>query len=189
MTKTISVIKYGLLIVIVWFILHTLISLCIGLRDNVQSADVIVVFGNTVNTDGTPSKRLQARLDKAVELYNNNSGKYILVSGGFGKEGFDESQVMAEYLFIKGIPKEKVVLDPNGVNTQATVDNTVSILKDKNFNSVIVVSQYHHIPRILLTFRFVQDVQVYHAHANYWEARDIYSTVREFIAYYKYLFS
>ena len=43
-----------------------------GLTDEIHSADVAVVLGNTVNPDGNPSPRLQARLDKTVELYQND---------------------------------------------------------------------------------------------------------------------
>ena len=53
-----------------------------GLHDDVQHADVALVLGNTVQTDGTPSPRLQARLDKTLELYRAGYFPAIIASGG-----------------------------------------------------------------------------------------------------------
>src|SRR5262245_21950109 len=69
-----------------------------GLTDDPVPADVAVVPGNQVNPDGTPSDRLAARLDTALNLYRRGVVKAVLVSGGTGVEGFDEADVMAAYL-------------------------------------------------------------------------------------------
>lgn len=66
-----------------------------GLRDDVQVSDVGIVLGSKVMPDGTPSARLQARLDKAAELYRQGMFKHVIVSGGSGVEGFSEAKVMA----------------------------------------------------------------------------------------------
>ena len=41
-------------------------SWSVGLHDEAGLADVVVVLGNTVHPDGSPSARLRARLDKAI---------------------------------------------------------------------------------------------------------------------------
>ena len=51
------------------------------MRDDIHEADVAVVLGNTVNPDGTPSRRLAARLDLAVDLYQRGLFRNVLVSG------------------------------------------------------------------------------------------------------------
>ncbi|WP_196954959.1 YdcF family protein [Hymenobacter guriensis] len=68
-----------------WFLLHTTIITADGLFDTSRPADCIVVLGNTVNTDGSLSSRLKARLDKALALYRAGSSATIFVSGGLGK--------------------------------------------------------------------------------------------------------
>ena len=55
-----------------------------GLHDEIHSADLAVVPGNTVYANGTPSARLAARLDRALELYQQGLFPLILVSGGTG---------------------------------------------------------------------------------------------------------
>jgi len=113
-----------------WFIIHTLVITADGLKDELEVSDAAVVLGNKVELNGKPSKRLQGRLDKATELYENNYFKYIIVSGGTGKEGFDEAAVMKEYLAEKGIPDDKILLDSNGYNSYMTAKNTKAIMDD-----------------------------------------------------------
>jgi vancomycin permeability regulator SanA len=91
-------------VLFLWFIIHTILIVTDGLNDELADVDIAVVLGNKVELDGQPSNRLKARLDKSVELYGTGYFKNIIVSGGIGKEGFDEAKVMKEYLVNKGIP-------------------------------------------------------------------------------------
>lgn len=184
-------IKLGLLVFIVlflWFIIHTIIIVTDGLNDDLANVDTAVVLGNKVELDGQPSNRLQARLDKAAELYEEGYFEYIVVSGGIGEEGFDEAKVMKEYLVNKAIPAEIILEDSNGYNSYMTAENTSAIMKDLNLESVLVISQYFHISRTKLAFTKLGFEEVYSAHAEIFEVRDFYSIIREFPAYYKYLF-
>lgn len=70
----------------IWFSIHTSCIAIDGLNDEQGQSKFGVVFGNTVNSDGTLSPRLQARLDKAISLYFNHQIEKIFVSGGIGKE-------------------------------------------------------------------------------------------------------
>lgn len=173
--------------IFIWFIIHTLIITIDGLNDNIGVSDVAVVLGNKVDLDGNPSKRLQGRLDKAVELYEKEYFDYIIVSGGVGKEGFDEAVVMKKYLMNKGIPDEHILQDNEGYNSFMTAQNTKIIMNNMGLDSVTIISQFYHITRTELAFRIVGFEHVYSAHARYFELRDVYSLVREFFAYYKYL--
>lgn len=68
-----------------------------------------------------------------------------------------------------------------------TAKNTKAIMDDMNFNSATIISQFYHISRTKLAFKKVGLDHVNTAHAKYFELRDVYSLVREFFAYYKYL--
>ncbi len=176
----------AIVICISWFAVHTMLILIDGLTDDAQVVDMAVVFGNEVTPDGKPSGRLKARLDKAIEVFNNQQTKILMVSGGMGKEGFDEATVMAKYLNENHIPQENIIIDSDGINTESTVQNTLKIMKKNNFHSVMVVSQYFHISRAKLAFYKAGINEVYSAHPSYFEFRDIYSIFREFFAYYYY---
>lgn len=180
--------KYILIAVILWFCIHISIIVIDGLNDELLSVDVGVVLGNKIELNGQPSKRLKGRLDRAVELYKDKYFKYIIVSGGVGKEGFNEAQKMKEYLIKTGVEENKIILDSNGYNTLMTARNSRVIMEEMNLNTVMIISQYYHITRTKLAFKKVGFDKVYSAHSKIFEIRDIYSLVREFFAYYKYLF-
>ncbi|MEP7218001.1 MAG: YdcF family protein [Bacteroidota bacterium] len=159
-----------------------------GLSDTIAVADVAIIPGNTVQRDGTPSARLAARLDRAIELYRGKNIKDMIVSGGIGEEGFNEAAVMKQYLVAHGIPEDHVYPDSNGLTTYHTARNSVAIMKLHGWTNAIVVSQYFHIPRTILAMERSGISPVYSAHANYFEPRDIYSTLREVPGYIDYLF-
>jgi vancomycin permeability regulator SanA len=155
----------------------------------VEHADIALVLGNKVELDGTPSPRLKARLDKAAELYHAGYFPRVLVSGGIGKEGHDEAQVMAEYLVKKGVPQEMVLRDNEGNTTYDSARKTAQLAREQRFGRVLVVSQYFHIPRSVLALRKTGLEPVYHAHARHVEwLRDPYSITRELAGYITYHF-
>jgi vancomycin permeability regulator SanA len=173
--------------VLVVAFLASMLLVAAGLRDEIHEADVAVVLGNTVNQDGTPSNRLAARLDMAVELYRRGLFKNVVVSGGVGREGFDEAEVMKDYLVNQGVPRASIVVDSLGVTTAATAKNTAALAKLHGWSRVLVVSQYFHIPRCRLALSQAGLAPVFSAHARYFELRDVYSIFREVIGYAAYL--
>src|SRR5215813_5944516 len=151
-----------------------------GLTDNVTESDVGIVLGSKVMPDGTPSARLRARLDKANELFQLGKFKYVIVSGGTGKEGRSEARVMADYLASqKKVPHEAIILDEYGNTTQATAQNSAAIMKERGLTSAEVVTQYFHITRSRYALRRSGVARVCTAHARYVEMRDLYSIGRE----------
>lgn len=177
-----------LLVFPLWFMAHTVYIVADGLTDEIALADAAVVLGNTVERNGQPSERLKARLEKAVELYEKKLVGKIIVSGGFGVEGFEEADVMRDYLVSRNIPESLIILDKDGYNTHKTAVNTKQIMQRENLRSVIIVSQYFHITRTRLAFEKAGIEKAGAAHADYFEWRDIYSILREFTGFYSYLF-
>lgn len=180
-----KILKYFLFIFPSWFIIHSTCILVDGLYDDTGKAELAIIFGNTVNKDGTLSPRLKARLDKGLELYKDSTIKKIFVSGGLGKEGHYEGTKMAEYLIAQGIPADVIQVDNKGNNTYLTAKNTIETYP--SLENVIVVTQYHHITRAKLAMRKVGIKHVYGIHCDYFEGGDVLSIIREFFAYYKYL--
>jgi vancomycin permeability regulator SanA len=180
--------KYAAILLVfpLWFLIHTIYIVADGLTDEIAKTDVAVVLGNTVEPSGKPSERLKARLDKAVELYEKNLVGKIIVSGGFGVEGFEEADVMRDYLVSRGVSESDIILDRDGYDTHKTAVNTRAIMQANGFQSVTIVSQYFHITRTRLAFQKAGIENIYAAHAEYFELRDIYSILREFTGFYTY---
>lgn len=154
-----------------------------GLHDDVAPSDVGVVLGAKVLPDGSPSNALRARLDRTGALYHEGMFGHIIVSGGSGEEGFSEAQVMAEYLSAHAaVPREAILLDEQGNDTQATAVNSRNIMQAHGFKSATVVSQYFHVTRSRLALQWAGVPTVHGAHAYFWDSRDVYSLPRELIA-------
>jgi vancomycin permeability regulator SanA len=157
-----------------------------GLNDNIHQSDVAVILGNHVEPNGKPSARLQARLDRAVELYHQGIFQNTIVSGGIDANGTDEAAAMKRYLVDRGLPSSKILVDSGGNNTYLTAQNTSKIMTDRQWHSAIVISQYFHIPRTTAIFQRMGVTNVYAAHAKFFEIRDVYSTAREVVGYASY---
>lgn len=170
-------------------VLHYLIFMYPALKDNYENSDLIVVFGNKVETSGLPSERLKRRLDKAVKLYNEGTAKKIVVSGALGIEGFNEPDVMKKYLVGCKVAADDVITDSAGFDTFSTVRNVRAMPFVKNDSRIIAVTDYYHIPRAKMAFQKAGFKNVGAARANIApETTDIKSIIREFAAYYYYLF-
>jgi vancomycin permeability regulator SanA len=159
-----------------------------GLRDRIPISDLAIVPGNTIDPDGSPSKRLRGRLDKAIELYRAKRCTAILVSGALGREGFDESEVMKIYLLKQGVDSRHIFIDHQGTTTFETARFAAQLIRERGFKNPIVVTQFFHVPRCKLALKKWGISQVGSAHADYFELRDAYSTFREVFAYGAYAF-
>lgn len=180
-----KVFKIVFSILVFWFSAHSVYIIFDGLKDNNTKADVAIVLGNKINEDGTLSARLKARLDKSIEIYKNGRVKKIIVSGGFGKEGFWEANEMKKYLIKNQIPNQNIITDNFGDDTEKTVKNSIKIMDSLHYKSAITVSQYFHQTRTKMLFRKQVFQNIESASPHYFEWRDFYSIFREFFAFYK----
>lgn len=181
-----KVILASVLAPVIFYFMTISVILIDGFTDTAISADAAIVLGNRVDPPGVPSARLKARLDAAVQLFRSGKCRYIIVSGGTGKEGYDEAQVMKEYLVSQNIENIRIIMDNRGNNSYLTAQNSIRIAREKGWKSVIVVTQYFHISRTVMICKRAGFETVGSAHARFFEARDIYSTLREGAAFWYY---
>ncbi len=160
----------------------TLMLVAAGMREDVRPRDAAVVLGSKVELDGRPSVRLAARLDRGAALDASGAVRVLIVSGGLGKEGFDEGVVMRDYLVRSGVPAGAILVDSAGVDTQATAVNCARLMRQHRLQSVIAVSQYFHVPRTRLALEAHGIRDVGGAYARFFELRDLYSIARELVA-------
>ncbi len=128
------------------------IAVC-GLRDDLAPADVGLVLGSKVERDGQPSRGLRARLDRAVDCYRAGCFPQIVVSGGVGKEGYDEAAAMDAYLIAAGVPADRIFSDSQGNTTYASAKNLHHLAQEHRWQTVMVITQYFHVPRARLALR------------------------------------
>ena len=121
-----------------------------GLTDYRRPADLIVVLGAHAYADGRPSSALEDRIRTGCELYRQGLAPRILFSGGPGDGAIDEPEAMRRYAIAHGVPDSAILRDPHGVNTEATVRNTLALAKGPR---ILVVSHFYHLPRIKMAFQ------------------------------------
>jgi len=160
-----------------------------GLLSQAKISDYIVILGNKVELNGQPSLRLKSRLDKGLHLDQKKMALKIIVTGGIGKEGFDEAEIMANYLIENGVASEAIIRDNQGLTTFASAQNCSTIMETEKFSSVIIVSQYFHLLRSKVAFQKagIENISVTSTNGFY-EWRDLYSILREIPGLYYYLF-
>lgn len=122
-------------------------------RDNIISLeeaskkdyDAIVVLGAGLSGD-KPSPMLQERLDKGIEVFENGSSKYIVMSGDHHKESHDEVNVMKNYAIDNNVPSDKIFMDHAGISTYDSIYRAKEIF---GLEKILVVTQKYHLYRAI----------------------------------------
>lgn len=115
----------------------------------------IVIFGAAVRPDARPSQTMQRRVAAAVELGEALGGSAIFVpTGGQGRHGPAESQVMAKLLRDWGIDPGRIREEPTGTDTLSSARAVAAMLRDWP-GTVHPVSSGYHLPRCALLLRLL----------------------------------
>nr|WP_320145942.1 YdcF family protein [uncultured Anaeromusa sp.] len=116
-------------------------------------SQVILILGTRVYGQ-EPGPMLQLRLEKALALYRQGYAPYLLASGGQGSdEGISEAAAMRNYLVARGVPTTAIILEDSSTSTYENLGNSAAILREKDFNQVIVVTNRSHLFRSLYLAR------------------------------------
>ncbi|MDY7227644.1 YdcF family protein [Hyalangium rubrum] len=157
-----------------------------GQRERATPADALVVLGARVLPGGVPSGALQARVEKAVELYQQGVAPRLVFSGGVGVNPPSEAQVMRALAVRLGVPSEACVLEEQSHSTEQNARYSARLLRELGARRVVVVSDPYHLLRARQYFR-LQGLEVATSPALLTERNldtvdRFYWTVREAIA-------
>ena len=110
----------------------------------------IVIFGAAVRPDGSPSGALHDRVGAAARFGSRILPKPIyIVTGGQGRFGPPEAEVMAELLIERGIDPSDIVIEPTARNTVRSVLAVARLLRGKA-GPVYAATSSYHMPRCVL---------------------------------------
>jgi len=123
-----------------------------GKTDYRRPADAIVVFGCRAFADGTPSDALADRVRTGVALFHEGRADVLIFSGGPGDGAVHETEAMRDYAMSLGVPADRIVLDREGLNTDATVRNVSEMMRQRGMRRALAVSHFYHLPRVKLRF-------------------------------------
>lgn len=183
-------------IAIIVFLIIVLIPICINVfmiqktKNNINNIDskydYALILGCSVHKDGTPSLMLRDRLDKGVELYNNNLVDKVIISGDHS-EDYSEVDVMYNYLISNDIEEDVIIRDDSGYSTGDSIHNYYNNYKD---SSVIIVTQRYHLYRALfiadkykLNAKGVTAKEVIYGNQIFRDIREIFARCKDFIKY------
>ena len=113
--------------------------------------DCIIILGCQIKKDGTLTKLLKGRVDRAIEfskMQKEKTGKDIIFvpSGGKGNdEVISESQAMKNYLIEQGIKEDNILIEDKSKNTFENIKFSNKLINDKIKNAKIALSttNYH----------------------------------------------
>lgn len=113
-----------------------------------HTADAIVVFG-AAEYDGHPSPIYRARLDHAVDLYQQSLAPIVITTGGSGADPrFSEGGVGRDYLRQLGIPDSQLVAETQSSDTAESARRVATIMHANGMRSCLAVSDGYHMFRI-----------------------------------------
>jgi uncharacterized SAM-binding protein YcdF (DUF218 family) len=116
-------------------------------------SDVIVVFGAAVREGGRPSGALQRRLLHGVELLRQDLAPFLLVTGGGGRHGPSEAEVMRDLALGAGVPGERIVMETASTSTFTSALACLDIMRARGWQSALVVSDAYHLRRAAMVLR------------------------------------
>lgn len=122
-------------------------------QDEAVPADAIVVLG-TAQWNGRPSPVLRARLDHAVDLYEQGLAPLLITTGGNGlDQRFSEGGVGRSYVTAQGVPVQAILTEEEGETSWESLRNVASLLHARGLQRVVVVSDPFHMMRLKLMAR------------------------------------
>lgn len=130
-----------------------------------STADVALVFGTGLDW------KAKSRWTHAAELFKQGLVRSIIVSGGVKvpHQSITEAEWFRENLISLGIPPEYIFLENQAANAFENVSNSLSIIQNHNFKSVILVMSDFTGLRAHLTAKRAwlgNGIKIYDSHAS-----------------------
>jgi uncharacterized SAM-binding protein YcdF (DUF218 family) len=117
-------------------------------RQEVHPADAIIVFG-AAEYAGRPSPVLRARLDHALDLFQQGVAPVIITTGGAADDPhYSEGGVGRDYLMRHGVPERSLIAETQGRDTSESAVRVAVIMRANDLRSCIAVSDAYHVFRI-----------------------------------------
>jgi uncharacterized SAM-binding protein YcdF (DUF218 family) len=105
-------------------------------------------MGAAVMPDGKPSGAMRRRVEGALALGRKSRDPFYIPSGGIGRYGSPEADVMKAELQAGGVPEDRIATEAASNDTLSSIVNCARIIKEYgNVDSVSVCSDLYHIPR------------------------------------------
>jgi uncharacterized SAM-binding protein YcdF (DUF218 family) len=128
----------------------TAVCLCAGRTFETKPADCIIVLGAHVWMDGRMSNALLYRCEAALEAWKRGIAPNIIVCGSQGRDEPEaEAVAMRHWMLDHGVPEDRVIAEPDSVNTMQNLQNARAIMDARGWRTAAVCSNNYHLTRAL----------------------------------------
>lgn len=117
--------------------------------------EALVVLGARVLPNGRPGPALVRRIRHARLVWAEAPAPIVVASGGPAGARVTEAEVIARALHASGVPAAAILVEDRSRDTFENVRFAVALLQARGVQRALVVSDRHHLPRALLTFRLL----------------------------------
>ncbi|HSH05392.1 MAG TPA: YdcF family protein [Anaerolineae bacterium] len=119
--------------------------------DQTQPADAAIVLGAAVFRN-RPSPAFRARIDHAINLYDQGYVDYLIFTGGLGnRDSLTEAEVARNYAIDQGVPPDHILFENESTDTISNLQNVGQLVAtNENLNTFILVSTPFHMKRASL---------------------------------------
>lgn len=129
-----------------------------------KKSDVIFVFGG----------KSLIRIERAVELWKQNVSDTIMISGKgpiYGNNKTSEAEIFAKWAINKGVPHEKLIIEPNSITIADNIRRSLNVLDDKKirFQSIVLIIGWYAQKRAwMMMEKYVKkDVTLFYTHPKH----------------------
>jgi len=144
-----NLLVYSFLLILGYYLVTAISIYSYSKIDQTQKADAAIVLGTAVWED-EPSPVFRERIRHGIWLYQNNYVDYLIFTGGKGEgQKHAEADVAKKYAMEKGIPEDKIFMENKSRITDENLLFSKPILKNENFNKVLLVSDPLHMKRVM----------------------------------------
>ncbi|OHA13817.1 MAG: hypothetical protein A2909_00850 [Candidatus Tagabacteria bacterium RIFCSPLOWO2_01_FULL_39_11] len=120
-------------------------------------------FDDAGDNFGISGDRL--RVVAASFLYKDKQGELVIASGGKGQlkdilpGKITLASVIKEELIKLGIPARNIIKEEKSGTTYQQLKELQKLLKKMAFRNVVIISNKHHLPRVLAMIKYVADLR------------------------------
>jgi uncharacterized SAM-binding protein YcdF (DUF218 family) len=140
------------IVVLLWALLILTIFL-FSRRDEARPADAVVVLG-AAQYDGRPSPVLRARLDHALQLYDDGIARRLIFTGGVGVgDTVSEAEVSRRYAARAGVPDSAILTERAGLSSVESMSAVAELMREADLRTAVLVSDPFHMLRLRILAR------------------------------------
>ena len=123
--------------------------------DEVPEGAAIVALAGNAGKTGALTGETEARITRAIELFEAGAAPVLVVTGGSGKgSGAPVAEAMRDMAVAAGVPEDAILVENNSHSTLQNAMFTADLAELDKSEQIILVTHRYHLPRANASFRW-----------------------------------